>query len=146
MPIDNIGNRPVASTDMAQYAAPAADKGNAAKTGSANGIERELTAPSDARDQSVALRNAAGNNLRGAAHAGRESFMEKVGRWVKEGFLSQAGLPDTVTLHMPDGTTVEYSNEADRVFESNLDSTAHLGTRNYYDDFVPEGWHELKKL
>ncbi len=45
-----------------------------------------------------------------------------------------------------DGTTVEYSNEADRVFESNLDSTAHFGTRNYYDDFVPEGWHELKKF
>ena len=37
--------------------------------------------------------------------------MEKVGRWVKEGFLSQAGLPDTVTLHMPDGTTVEYPGE-----------------------------------
>ena len=49
------------------------------------------------------------------------------------------------TYDRDDGTTVEYSTMADRVFENNLDSTQHLGTHNYYDDFVPDGWHELKK-
>ncbi len=49
------------------------------------------------------------------------------------------------TYDRNDGTTVEYSTMADRVFESNLDSTTHFGTHNYFDSYVPEGWHELPK-
>ena len=49
------------------------------------------------------------------------------------------------TYERNDGSTVEYSNYADRVFENNLDSTQHFGTHHYYDDYVPEGWHEMKK-
>ncbi len=49
------------------------------------------------------------------------------------------------TYERQDGSTYEYSNMADRVFENNLDETTHFGTRNYYDDYVPEGWHEMKK-
>ena len=49
------------------------------------------------------------------------------------------------TYEREDGSTYEYSNMADRVFENNLDNTTHFGTRNYYDDYVPEGWHEMKK-
>jgi hypothetical protein len=49
------------------------------------------------------------------------------------------------TYERNDGSTVEYSNYADRVFESNLDNTTHFGTHHYYDDYVPEGWHEIKK-
>ena len=49
------------------------------------------------------------------------------------------------TYERNDGSTVEYSNYADRVFENNLDSTSHFGTHHYYDDYVPEGWHEMKK-
>ena len=49
------------------------------------------------------------------------------------------------TYERNDGSTVEYSNMADRVFENNLDSTTHFGTHHYFDDYVPEGWHELKK-
>ena len=49
------------------------------------------------------------------------------------------------TYERNDGSTVEYSNYADRVFENNLDSTQHFGTHHYFDDYVPEGWHEMKK-
>ena len=49
------------------------------------------------------------------------------------------------TYERNDGSTVEYSSYADRVFENNLDSTQHFGTHHYYDDYVPEGWHEMKK-
>ena len=49
------------------------------------------------------------------------------------------------TYERNDGSTVEYSNMADRVFENNLDNTVHFGTHNYYDDYIPEGWHEMKK-
>ena len=49
------------------------------------------------------------------------------------------------TYERSDGSTVEYSSYADRVFENNLDSTQHFGTHHYYDDYVPEGWHEMKK-
>ena len=49
------------------------------------------------------------------------------------------------TYQRNDGSTVEYSNNADRVFENNLDPLTHFGTSHYYDDFVPEGWHEIKK-
>lgn len=49
------------------------------------------------------------------------------------------------TYERNDGSTVEYSNMADRVFENNLDSTTHFGTHHYYDDYIPEGWHEMKK-
>jgi hypothetical protein len=49
------------------------------------------------------------------------------------------------TYTRSDGTEVEYSNRADRVFENNLDNTVHFGTEHYYDDYVPDGWHELHK-
>ena len=49
------------------------------------------------------------------------------------------------TYERNDGTVHEFDNSADRVFENNLDNTSHFGTRNYYDDYVPEGWHEMKK-
>ncbi|MBR4461133.1 MAG: hypothetical protein IKS51_00910 [Erysipelotrichaceae bacterium] len=49
------------------------------------------------------------------------------------------------TYMRSDGSEVEYSNRADRVFENNLDNTVHFGTEHYYDDYVPDGWHELKK-
>ena len=49
------------------------------------------------------------------------------------------------TYERNDGSTVEYSGYADRVFENNLDSTSHFGTHHYYDDYIPEGWHEMKK-
>ena len=49
------------------------------------------------------------------------------------------------TYERNDGTVHEFDNSADRVFENNLDNTSRFGTRNYYDDYVPEGWHEMKK-
>ena len=49
------------------------------------------------------------------------------------------------TYERNDGSTVEFSGYADRVFENNLDSTSHFGTHHYYDDYIPEGWHEMKK-
>ena len=68
-----------------------------------------------------------------------ESTDDKVQRWRHESMMG------VDTYDRNDGSTVEYSTYADRVFESNLDSTSHFGTHHYYDDYVPEGWHELKK-
>ncbi len=49
------------------------------------------------------------------------------------------------TYEREDGSEVEFSNRADRVFENNLDSLTHFGTEHYYDDYVPDGWTELNK-
>lgn len=49
------------------------------------------------------------------------------------------------TYTRSDGSDVEFDNRADRVFENNIDSTTHFGTHNYFDSYVPEGWHELNK-
>ncbi|MBQ6125475.1 MAG: hypothetical protein IJI77_00405 [Erysipelotrichaceae bacterium] len=68
-----------------------------------------------------------------------ESSDDRIQRWRHESMMG------VDTYERNDGTTVEYSNYADRVFENNLDSTSHFGTHHYYDDYVPEGWHELKK-
>ncbi len=42
-----------------------------------------------------------------------------------------------------EGRDAEFSTQADRVFQNNLDSTARFGKEHYYDDYVPEGWSEL---
>ncbi len=68
-----------------------------------------------------------------------ESWDEKIQRQRHEAMMG------VDTYDREDGSTVEYSTMADRVFENNLDSTQHFGTHNYFDDYVPEGWHELKK-
>lgn len=75
----------------------------------------------------------------GPQYAGGESLDDKIQRMRHESMMG------VDTYDRDDGTTVEYSTMADRVFENNLDSTQHFGTHNYYDDFVPDGWHELKK-
>ena len=71
--------------------------------------------------------------------ASYESLDDKVQRWRHESMMG------VETYERNDGSTVEYSNMADRVFENNLDNTTHFGTHNYYDDYVPDGWHELNK-
>ena len=68
-----------------------------------------------------------------------ESSDDRIQRWRHESMMG------VDTFERNDGSTVEYSNYADRVFENNLDSTSHFGTHHYYDDYVPEGWQELKK-
>ncbi|MBP0969392.1 MAG: hypothetical protein J5744_04530 [Oscillospiraceae bacterium] len=70
---------------------------------------------------------------------GGETSDDRIQRWRHESMMGV----DTFTR--TDGTEVEYDNNADRVFESNLDSTQHFGTRHYYDDYIPDGWHELQK-
>ena len=75
----------------------------------------------------------------GSFSSGGESSDDRIQRWRHESMMGV----DTYTRD--DGTEVEYDNAADRVFESNLDSTQHFGTRHYYDDFVPDGWHEIHK-
>ena len=49
------------------------------------------------------------------------------------------------TYEREDGSTVEFSTRADRVFENNLENTTHFGTEHYYDNFVPDGWNELNR-
>ena len=52
---------------------------------------------------------------------------------------------DVETYERSDGTTVEYDSRADRVFENDLDQRVHFGTEHYHGDYVPDGWHEMKK-
>ena len=68
-----------------------------------------------------------------------ESFDDRIQRMRHEAMMG------VDTYEREDGSTVEYSTYADRVFENDLDSTTHFGTHRYYDDYIPEGWHELKK-
>ncbi|MBR5755076.1 MAG: hypothetical protein IKX97_04570 [Erysipelotrichaceae bacterium] len=68
-----------------------------------------------------------------------ESTDDRIQRWRHEAMMG------VDTYERNDGSTVEYSTYADRVFENNLDSTTHFGTHNYFDDYVPDGWHELNK-
>ena len=68
-----------------------------------------------------------------------ESYDDRIQRMRHESIMG------VNTYERGDGTTYEYDNSADRVFENNLDNTSHFGTRNYLDDYVPEGWHEMKK-
>ena len=68
-----------------------------------------------------------------------ESSDDRIQRWRHESMMG------VETYERDDGSTVEFTNRADRVFENDLTSTAHFGTEHYYDDFVPDGWHELRK-
>ena len=68
-----------------------------------------------------------------------ETYDERIQRMRHESIMG------VETYQRGDGTTYEYDNSADRVFENNLDNTSHFGTRNYLDDYVPDGWHEMKK-
>ena len=74
-----------------------------------------------------------------AGQSGAESMDDRIQRMRHESIM------DVETYERNDGSTVEYSSYADRVFENNLDTTQHFGTHHYYDDYIPEGWNELKK-
>mgnify|MGYP007069903450 CR=1 FL=1 len=67
-----------------------------------------------------------------------ETSDDRIQRWRHEAMMG------VETYDRGDGTTVEFDNNAERVFENNLDSTSHFGTHNYFDNYVPDGWHELK--
>ncbi len=68
-----------------------------------------------------------------------ESYDDRIQR------LRHESMMGVETYERNDGTTVEFDNRSDRVFENNLDSTQQFGTYHYYDNYVPEGWHELNK-
>ena len=44
-----------------------------------------------------------------------------------------------------EGHDTEFTTQADRVFESDLDDLQHFGTELYYDDHVPDGFSELRR-
>lgn len=71
--------------------------------------------------------------------SGVETSDERIQRWRHESMMG------VETYGREDGTDVEFDSRADRVFENDLDSTVHFGTKDYYDDYVPDGWHELNK-
>ena len=50
------------------------------------------------------------------------------------------------TYQRPDGSTVEFSTMADRVFEKNNDPSLTVGFEGSGPDTVPYGWTELTKL
>ena len=79
------------------------------------------------------------NDRRFSFNSQSESMDDRIQRWRHESMMG------VETYERNDGSAVEYDSRADRVFENNLDQTQHFGTRHYYDDYVPEGWHEIKK-
>ena len=68
-----------------------------------------------------------------------ESLDDRVAR------LRHESMMGVDTYDREDGTQVEFSTQADRVFEQDLDPLAHVGTEHYYDDYVPDGWTELQR-
>ncbi len=72
------------------------------------------------------------------SYSGSESIDDRIQR------LRHESIMGVETYDRNDGTTVEFDNRAERVFENNLDDITHFGTHNYFDSYVPEGWHELK--
>ena len=108
-----IGSNPTPAPQVqgAQEAGPAQGGARAGGATAEKGIARELVPPGEAREQAVALRHAGQVALRGSAQPGRESFLERVKRWVRENLGSCAGLPGTVELTMPDGSKVCYPGE-----------------------------------
>ncbi|MBR0137443.1 MAG: hypothetical protein IJM15_03465, partial [Erysipelotrichaceae bacterium] len=78
-------------------------------------------------------------NLGSSSGFGYESSDDRIQRMRHESMMG------VETYTRSDGTDVEFDSRADRVFENNLDSTTHFGTHNYFDSYVPEGWHELNK-
>lgn len=68
-----------------------------------------------------------------------ESLDDKIQRQRHESMMG------VETYERNDGTSVEFDSRADRVFESNYDSRQHFGTEHYHGDYVPDGWHEMKK-
>ena len=69
----------------------------------------------------------------------RESLDDRIARWRHESMMG------VNTYDREDGTSVEFSTQADRVFEQDLDPLTHVGTEHYYDDYVPDGWTELDR-
>ena len=78
-------------------------------------------------------------NLGSNSGFGFESSDDRIQRWRHESMMG------VETYTRSDGSDVEFDSRADRVFENNLDSTTHFGTHNYFDNYIPEGWHELNK-
>ena len=72
----------------------------------------QLRGPAEVRADAVQQAGVPDRELRGAADPGREGLFQRIGRWFREGFLSRAGLPETVTVRMPGGGQVAFSGES----------------------------------
>ncbi|MBQ6586683.1 MAG: hypothetical protein IJH83_07770 [Coriobacteriales bacterium] len=76
------------------------------------------------------------NSRRESSGAGGESIDDHVQRMRHE---SMAGVN---TFEREDGTTYEFSTQADRVFENDFDPRVQVGTEGPGPDYVPDGWTE----
>ena len=109
-------------------------RGWAASDALRDSIHRDLESFHQGLTQSMAQ-----NDARFFTNTSGESSDDRIQRWRHESMMG------VETYERGDGTDVEFDSRADRVFENDLDSTSHFGTKDYYDDRVPDGWHELKK-
>ena len=73
----------------------------------------------------------------GPAGGNSESTDERIQRLRHESMMGVNTYVDE------EGRESEFSTQADRVFQNNLDNNVRFGTEHYYDDYVPEGWSEL---
>ena len=72
----------------------------------------------------------------GVGGAGGESIDDHVQRMRHEATMG------VNTFEREDGTTYEFSTQADRVFENDFDPRVHVGTEGSGPDYVPDGWTE----
>ena len=71
-----------------------------------------------------------------SSFGGGETIDDRVQR------LRHESMMDVNTYEREDGSTYEFSTQADRAFENDYDPRTHVGTEGYYDDYVPDGWTE----
>ena len=109
-------------------------RGWAASDALRDSIHRDLESFHSGLQQSMAQ-----NDMRFYRESSGESPDDRIQRWRHESMMG------VETYQRENGTDVEFDSRADRVFENDLDSTERFGTKDYYDDWVPDGWHELKK-
>jgi len=80
--------------------------------------------------------DAARTSFGGVGGAGGESIDDHVQRMRHEATMG------VNTFEREDGTTYEFSTQADRVFENDFDPRVHVGTEGSGPDYVPDGWTE----
>lgn len=76
-------------------------------------IPHNLTHPNQAQQAGAQQVNAPPlQHLAGQVAPNQDGFWAKVGRWFREGSMPRAGLPEIVSVRMPNGSNVDFRGEA----------------------------------
>lgn len=86
--------------------------------------------------QNDTWRSSMGSSTYGAAGENSDEYIQR---------LRHESMMGVNTYVNEDGHETEFTTMADRVFESKLDNNVHFGTEHYYDDYVPDGFSEIRR-